>query len=125
MPVGLVTFTSISFSPIRSRPTKYKPCSTSFGPTAETIADTHWHRTQDVVWRDDGSIEFTCTVDGLDEIVWWVMGMGPHCVVRKPAELVDRVRALAEQLYRQYPESVGHRPATAAPRMARAKGRSR
>lgn len=71
---------------------------------AETIADTHWHKTQDVVWRDDGTIVFSCSVDGLEEIVWWVLSMGPHCVVTKPPELVDRIRDLVKRLYQLYPE---------------------
>jgi predicted DNA-binding transcriptional regulator YafY len=69
---------------------------------ADTISDTHWHATQDVQWNDDGSITFRCTVDGLDEIVWWVLSMGPHCTVRKPAELAQRVRQLAEQMVALY-----------------------
>ena len=36
---------------------------------AETIADTHWHPTQEVIWNDDQSITFRCKVDGLEEIV--------------------------------------------------------
>lgn len=44
---------------------------------AETVSDTHWHRTQQIEDHDDGSITFRCTVDGLDEIVWWVLGYGP------------------------------------------------
>ena len=64
---------------------------------AETIADTHWHPTQEVTWQDDGSIVFQCTVDGLDEIVWWVLSMGPHCVVRKPKALAKRVASLAAE----------------------------
>jgi len=62
---------------------------------AETIADTQWHPTQQIDYRDDGSIRFRCTVEGLDEIVWWVLSMGPHCVVHQPPELADRVRDLA------------------------------
>lgn len=38
---------------------------------------------------------FRCKVDGLDEIVWWILSMGPHCVVNKPPELADRVGELA------------------------------
>jgi proteasome accessory factor B len=64
-------------------------------PFADTVADTHWHKTQEIIWQDDGSILFRCTVDGLDEIVWWVLSMGPHCTVRRPAELAQRVRDLA------------------------------
>jgi len=62
---------------------------------AETIADTLWHHTQKIVWNADGTLTFSCTVDGLDEIVWWVLSMGPHCIVRKPEELAQRVRQLA------------------------------
>ena len=69
---------------------------------AETIADTHWHPTQQIDWHDDGSITFRCTVDGLDEIVWWILSMGPHCVVRQPSELANRVRDLAMNVVRKY-----------------------
>ncbi|MCC7204864.1 MAG: WYL domain-containing protein [Phycisphaeraceae bacterium] len=61
---------------------------------AETVADTRWHATQSVEWREDGSMVFRCQVDGLDEIVWWVLSMGPHCRVVRPRELADRVADL-------------------------------
>jgi len=77
-----------------------------FDPTfAETIADTHWHPTQEVQWNEDGSTLFRCTVDGLDEIVWWVLSMGPHCVVKKPKALVDRVRKHGTALLAAYGDS--------------------
>ena len=82
---------------------------------AETIADTHWHSTQRIDWQDDGSILFHCEVDGLDEIVWWILGMGPHCVVRKPKALVQRVRALTEQaaaLYRPQTRTIDRQSAS-------------
>lgn len=65
---------------------------------AETIADTHWHRTQHITWHDDGSIHFECRVDGLDEIVWWVLSMGPYCRVEKPRALAGRVRRLSSKV---------------------------
>lgn len=73
---------------------------------AETIADTHWHDTQQIDWLDDGSITFQCQVDGLDEIVWWILSMGPHCVVKQPAELAMRVKKLAEQTAEQYADEL-------------------
>ncbi len=76
---------------------------------AETIADTHWHDTQEIEWHDDGSIAFRCEVAGLDEIVWWVLSMGPHCTVRRPKELARRVRDLARKTAAKY-----HRPAQKA-----------
>jgi predicted DNA-binding transcriptional regulator YafY len=69
---------------------------------AETIADTHWHATQEVQWLEDESILLRCEVDGLDEIVWWVLSMGPHCVVNKPPDLVDRVSQLAQAVVESY-----------------------
>lgn len=84
-------------------------------PFADTIADTHWHPTQQITWLEDGSIVFECEVDGLDEIVWWVLSMGPHAVVRKPRELAQRVTALAAEVVEAY--GVGqantHKPQTA------------
>lgn len=72
---------------------------------AETIADTHWHDTQQIDWLQDGSIIFRCKVEGLDEIVWWVLSMGPHCTVLAPPELRERVAQLALQTAAAYRES--------------------
>lgn len=78
---------------------------------AETVADTHWHPTQEIEWNDDGSITFRAQVDGLDEIVWWVLGYGPHCVVNKPKDLADRVRELASEMVKRYdPPAAGVPP---------------
>ena len=64
---------------------------------AQTVSDTQWHRTQDIVWHADGSCTFTCTVAGLSEIEWWVLSMGPHAKVHAPQELADRVKKLARE----------------------------
>jgi len=68
-----------------------------FDPSfAETMSDTQWHPTQQIEFHDDGSATFRATVSGLDEILWWVLSMGPHCKVIKPKALRDRVREAAE-----------------------------
>jgi predicted DNA-binding transcriptional regulator YafY len=69
---------------------------------AETVADTHWHDTQQIQWLDDGSIHASFQVDGLEEIVWWILSYGPHCRVIQPAELVTRVRDLQISAAGQY-----------------------
>jgi len=69
---------------------------------ADNISETTWHRTQSTEYREDGSVMFRCTVDGLDEIVWWVLSMGPMCRVCKPVELAERVRDLAQQTAARY-----------------------
>jgi len=71
---------------------------------AETVTDTRWHPSQAEEWLPDGSVSLRFEVDGLDEIVWWVLSMGPHCVVRKPAELARRVRDLAAKTAGLYGE---------------------
>lgn len=62
---------------------------------ADTVSETHWHATQETELNEDGSLTFRCRVSGLDEIVWWVLSMGPHCQVIAPTELADRVADLA------------------------------
>ena len=81
---------------------------------ADTIADTHWHRTQQVEERADGGVTLRFRVDGLEEIVWWVLSMGPHCVVREPAELAARVRELAAGVVAAYDRSARRTPAARA-----------
>ncbi len=71
-------------------------------PFSQTVSDTRWHSTQDITWHGDDSCTFTCTVSGLEEIVWWVLSMGPHCKVVKPKELADRVATLATQTAEVY-----------------------
>lgn len=66
-------------------------------PIAETVSDTLWHPTQSVEHNADGSITMRFRVSGLDEIVWWVLSMGPSCRVIEPPELAERVRTLATQ----------------------------
>jgi predicted DNA-binding transcriptional regulator YafY len=71
---------------------------------AETISETNWHRTQEIEYLDGGRLRFRCTVSGLDEIVWWVMSMGPSCRVVGPVELVEKVKGLAARVVGMYGE---------------------
>jgi proteasome accessory factor B len=77
----------------------------AFSPlVGPNVAEVNWHATQRVAWDEDGSVRFSVTVDGLDEIVWWVLGYGPEVRVVAPKELRDRVAGLARRmvdLYRQ------------------------
>ena len=59
------------------------------------VSDTLWHPTQKVSADSDGSCRFECEVDGLDEIVWWVLGYGPHATVVEPAELSEMAQTLS------------------------------
>ncbi len=66
------------------------------------IAETQWHSTQEVEPQADGYNLMTFDVDGLEEIVWWILGMGPHCQVLEPPELIARVVELSSMTAKLY-----------------------
>lgn len=70
----------------------------------ETVTETRWHKTQESEELEDGSVRLKFEVDGLEEIVWWVLGMGPNCRVMHPPELAQKVKALAAQTAKLYGE---------------------
>jgi len=69
---------------------------------AANVAEVRWHKTQEVTWQDDRSIIFEVRVDGLSEILWWILGYGDQVEVLKPKPLRDRVRKAAEKMLNQY-----------------------
>lgn len=81
-------------------------------PFAETVTETRWHSTQEEEWSDDHqSVTLRFNVDGLDEIVWWVLGYGPGAEVVEPKDLRDRVHDLLKQA-----ASVYDKKSTSSPR---------
>jgi len=77
---------------------------------AHNVAEVTWHKTQQLKWNDDGTLNFSVTVDGLSEISWWILGYGDQAEVLAPAELrtaiSGHVSRLA-QLYGLLPQSGG------------------
>jgi proteasome accessory factor B len=69
---------------------------------ARNVSEVQWHKTQQLLWRKDGSLEFRATVDGLREIVWWILGYGSHAEVLKPAKLREMVRQHISALHQNY-----------------------
>lgn len=69
---------------------------------ARNVAEVRWHRTQETALLSDGRLEFRVTVDGLEEISWWILGYGDQAEVIQPPELRDRIRTHAENLVRKY-----------------------
>jgi len=64
------------------------------------VTETTWHHTQQSRKNDDGSVTLSFRVDGLEEIVWWVLGWSGNVAVVRPPELREMVveklrRALA------------------------------
>lgn len=54
---------------------------------ANTVLETQWHHTQKAKRHKDGSVTLTFKVDGLNEIVRWVLGWAGRVTVLKPEEL--------------------------------------
>ncbi len=62
---------------------------------AEDVADIQWHSTQKVKYKEDGSAIFEFRVDGLGEIVWWILSFGDQVAVLSPKVLRQRVIEVA------------------------------
>jgi proteasome accessory factor B len=69
---------------------------------ARNVAEVQWHRTQRLAWNDDGTLDFSATVEGLREIVWWVLRYGKEATVLRPPKLRLMVRAHAEAIAAMY-----------------------
>lgn len=69
---------------------------------AWNVAEVQWHRTQKIVWNDDDTMDFHVTVDGLSEIIWWILGYGSQAEVLQPPELRQKVREHISTMARMY-----------------------
>ena len=54
---------------------------------ADTVLETTWHPTQGAKKHENGEVTLTFTVDGLNEILRWVVGWAGRVRVVKPTEL--------------------------------------
>jgi predicted DNA-binding transcriptional regulator YafY len=70
---------------------------------AGNVTETRWHPSQSVEARADGSARLSFSVSGLEEVFWWVMGLGRHVRVVAPATLADQVRREALAVLAGYP----------------------
>jgi predicted DNA-binding transcriptional regulator YafY len=59
-----------------------------FDPTvAEIVTETNWHHTQSAQRQSDGSVLLSFNIDGLNEIVRWIVGWAGQVKVQSPEEL--------------------------------------
>ena len=65
---------------------------------ATNVAEVTWHKTQRLVWNDDGTLDFHVTVDGINEISWWILGYGDRAEVIEPKELRELVAGHASRM---------------------------
>lgn len=54
---------------------------------ADLVTETTWHSTQEVQRHDDGEVTLSFVVDGLNEVVHWLLGWSGRVTVVRPQEL--------------------------------------
>jgi len=62
------------------------------GWAAQVVSERRWHRSQHISTSDDGSVVFSASLSGLEELTRWVLGFGSMAVVLEPEPLKRRVR---------------------------------
>lgn len=65
-----------------------------------------WHESQKAKKNEDGSLELTFQVAGLDEIRMWVLSLGPEAVVIEPQALKQAVAADLQEALSHYEDQV-------------------
>lgn len=69
---------------------------------ARNVAEVRWHKTQACHFLPDGRLDFEVTVDGLTEIVWWILGYGEHAEVLEPMELREVLKHRIQKMRSVY-----------------------
>jgi proteasome accessory factor B len=69
---------------------------------AGLIKERVWHETLETKDLPDGRLEFTLTLDSLEEFQRWILGWGPMAEVIDPKELRDGVRKAADAIRKLY-----------------------
>ena len=65
---------------------------------AKNVAEVQWHSTQKISHNSDGSVTAEFRVDGLGEIIWWILGYGDQVQVIAPKALRKKVIATAKNM---------------------------
>jgi len=71
---------------------------------AYNVAAVQWHRTQTVIFKDDGSAIVEFRVDGLSEITWWILSYGNRVQVLAPRILRQKVIEIACKVVESTPQ---------------------
>ena len=69
---------------------------------ARNVAEVQWHKTQQIHWNEDGSLDFKVTVDGLGELSWWILGYGDQAEVLSPPELREKLISMIKRMENLY-----------------------
>lgn len=69
---------------------------------ARNVSEVVWHKTQQIKFLEDDSMEFRARVSGLNEIAWWILGYGDQAEVLKPVKLRRLVARRAANMHAIY-----------------------
>lgn len=69
---------------------------------AKIITRKRWHPSEERRLLEDGSVELTFYVAGLEEIKWWLYSWIPYCEAKEPKELMTQMKRKLEQALRVY-----------------------
>lgn len=69
---------------------------------AQNVAEVAWHKTQQLRFNDDGTLDYQVTVSGLTEMSWWILGYGDQAEVLVPDDLRERIAGKAARMVEIY-----------------------
>jgi predicted DNA-binding transcriptional regulator YafY len=99
-------------------PVRYRIWLRFSAQVAPELIDTVWHRSQKMSILADGRVDLYFVVDGVDEILRWVLGFGDQVEVLAPSELKARLFEVSldvARLHRPAPPRVGRTGQPAPP----------
>ena len=71
---------------------------------AKNVSEVVWHKSQQLEFLEDGGLEYSVSVSGLDEIAWWILGYGDQAEVLKPPKLRKLIASRIRQMQAIYNE---------------------
>lgn len=66
------------------------------------MAEKIWHPSQKITKHKNGMMRMTMTVDGLDEVFWWILSYGSNVKVIRPKELIEKLRSEIKKILNIY-----------------------
>jgi predicted DNA-binding transcriptional regulator YafY len=82
------------------------------------VAEVTWHKTQRLVPREDGQLDFYARVSGLREMVPWILGYGDHAEVISPTALRAIICHTCDSMISRYTDAKQHTMTSPAPALA-------
>ena len=65
---------------------------------AHSVIDVQWHSTQKVDLKEDGSAIVTFRIDGLNEVLLWILSYGDQVEILSPEILRQKIRHIAQKM---------------------------